>query len=62
MRADFDNGYDAFAIDNSLHTVSDRPGNDAQRSDGASLDLAFELDGRELRSITAVAESDIVAS
>src|SRR5688572_10971700 len=28
MHADFDNGYDAFAIDNSLHTVSDRPGND----------------------------------
>jgi iron complex outermembrane receptor protein len=62
MHADFDNGYDAFAIDNSLHTASDRPGEDSQRSDGASLDLAFDLDGRELRSITAVAESDIVAS
>ena len=62
MHADFDNGYDAFAIDNSLHTVSDRPGKDSQRSDGASLDLAFGLGGRELRSITAVAESDIVAS
>ena len=62
MHADFENGYDAFAIDNSLHTESDRRGEDSQRSDGASLDLTFDLDGRELRSITAFAESDIVAS
>ncbi|HEU4517181.1 MAG TPA: TonB-dependent receptor [Steroidobacteraceae bacterium] len=62
MHADFDNRYDAFAIDNSLHTLSDRPGQDAQRSDGASLDLAFDRGAGEWRSITAVAESDIVAS
>jgi hypothetical protein len=40
LHADFDNGYDAFAIDNSFTTLSDRPGKDSQRSDGASLDLA----------------------
>jgi iron complex outermembrane recepter protein len=63
LHADFDNRYDAFAIDNSFVTLSDRPGRDAQRSDGASLDLAFNAgDGRAWRSITAVAESDIVAS
>ena len=43
LHADFDNGYDAFAIDNSFDTLSDRPGRDAQRSDGASLDLAWRL-------------------
>jgi iron complex outermembrane receptor protein len=62
MHADFDNRYDAFAIDNSLHTLSDRPGVDAQRSDGASLDLALDRDGGAWRSITAVAESDIVTN
>ena len=63
LHADFDNGYDAFAIDNSFTTLSDRPGKDSQRSDGASLDLArAALGDGELRSITAWAESDIVAS
>ena len=63
MHADFDNGYDAFAIDNSLDTLSDRPGCDAQQSDGASLDISRGgTDVRELRSITTWAESDIVAS
>jgi outer membrane receptor protein involved in Fe transport len=63
LRADFDNRYDAFAIDNSFDTRSDRPGRDAQRSDGASLDLALDAPwGGELRSITTWAESDVVAS
>jgi iron complex outermembrane receptor protein len=63
LYADFDNRYDAFAIDNSFSTLSDRPGRDAQRSAGASLDLAWPLaGGGELRSITGAAESDIVAS
>ena len=63
LHADFDNGYDAFAIDNSFETLSDRPGRDSQRSDGASLDLHWPGTGQgELRSITTWAESDIVAS
>ncbi|MGH8250645.1 MAG: TonB-dependent receptor [Steroidobacteraceae bacterium] len=63
MHADFDNGYDAFAIDNSFRTLSNRPGRDAQRSDGAALDLQWPLDGgQSLRAITTWAESDIVAS
>ncbi len=63
LYADFDNRYDAFAVDNSFETLSDRPGRDAQRSAGASLDLAWPLaGGGELRSITGAADSDIVAS
>jgi len=63
LYADFDNGYDAFAIDNGFATLSDRPGRDAQRSSGASLDFALPLTGgKELRSITTFADSDIVAS
>lgn len=63
LHADFDNGYDAFAIDNSFVTLSDRPGRDAQRSDGVSLDLRGSVTGSAgWRSITTWAESDIVAS
>ena len=63
LHADFDNGYDAFAVDNSFRTLSDRPGRDAQRSDGALLDVTWPLrDGLGLRSITTWAESDIEAS
>jgi outer membrane receptor protein involved in Fe transport len=63
MYADFDNGYDAFAIDNSFTTLSDRPGRDSQKSRGASLDASYMgWDGLVLRSITAWAYSDIEAS
>ncbi|MGH8131136.1 MAG: TonB-dependent receptor [Steroidobacteraceae bacterium] len=63
MHANFANGYDAFAIDNSFQTLSNRPGRDSQRSDGASLDLNWSAANEiSLRSITTWAESDIVAS
>jgi len=63
LYADFDNRYDAFAIDNSLVTLSDRPGRDAQRSRAASLDLAFDgWDNLAWRSVSTWAESDIEAS
>jgi iron complex outermembrane receptor protein len=63
LLADFDNGYDAFAIDNGLTTLSDRPGRDAQSSAGAALDFAKSLaHGGTLRSIAGYADSDIAAS
>ena len=37
LHANLDNGYDAFAIDNSRITLSDRPGEDSQRATGASV-------------------------
>ena len=37
LHANLGNGYDAFAIDNSRHTLSDRPGEDSQRATGASV-------------------------
>jgi outer membrane receptor protein involved in Fe transport len=61
--ADLDNGYDAFAIDNSYRTLSDRPGRDAQRSSGASVDLHHSpASGVGLRSITAWADTRLEAS
>ena len=58
--SDIDDGYDAFAIDNSYTVLSDKPGIDAQKSAGASLKISwFGLDRATLTSITAAADSDI---
>ena len=60
LHSNIDNGYDAFALDNSYTMLSDKPGRDAQKSLGASLRLdwtAWESFG--LTSITALANSDI---
>jgi outer membrane receptor protein involved in Fe transport len=56
---DLDNGYDAFAIDNSRTTQSDRPGNDAQRTAGGSLEARYAADHFDVTSITALADSEI---
>ncbi|MFC4309241.1 TonB-dependent receptor [Steroidobacter flavus] len=37
LHADLNNGYDAWSIDNSRVSLADRPGKDAQKSDGAAL-------------------------
>ncbi|MEN9704653.1 MAG: hypothetical protein RLZZ393_532, partial [Pseudomonadota bacterium] len=58
--ADIDNGFDAWSIDNSRVTQSDRPGKDAQRSRAASLRLAWDGPQRfTLHSTTAWADSSI---
>ncbi len=58
--ADVDNGYDAFALDNSYTVLSDNPGTDAQRSDGASVKAQYTgWTNVAFTSITTVAKSDI---
>ena len=42
MWIDLDNGYDAFSIDNSRTTHSDKPGQDAQQSRALSVRLDFD--------------------
>jgi iron complex outermembrane receptor protein len=60
LYADVNDGYDAFAIDNSLEVLSDKPGRDAQRSVGGSLRVEWSaLSWATLTSITAAADSDI---
>jgi outer membrane receptor protein involved in Fe transport len=60
LYADVDDGYDAFALDNSYTVLSDRPGRDAQRSLGASLKAQYSgWDAVTLTSISALANSDI---
>jgi len=62
LYADLDNGFDAFAPDNSFVTISDRPGRDAQRSSGVALRIDGDLGRSTLRATTAYAASDIVYS
>ncbi len=55
-----DNGYDAFALDNSYVVLSDNPGRDAQESTGASLRFDWDLNGAlTATSISSFATSNI---
>ncbi|MGC4030107.1 MAG: TonB-dependent receptor [Steroidobacteraceae bacterium] len=59
LLADSDNGYDAWSLDNSRITQSDRPGVDQQRS--RALALAFDYTGWQgfrLRSVTTLLLAD----
>lgn len=58
--SDIDDGYDAFAIDNSLTMLSDKPGKDAQSSLGSSLKAEWSGSERwRFTSITSGANSNI---
>jgi outer membrane receptor protein involved in Fe transport len=60
LYANIDNGYDAFAIDNTYTMLSDKPGKDAQESIGSSLRIEWAgWQGATLSSITGFADSDI---
>jgi len=60
MLSDIDDGYDAFAIDNSLTVLSDKPGRDAQRSLGGSLNIDWDGSSKyRITSVASIAKSDI---
>jgi hypothetical protein len=61
--SDLDNGYDAFSIDNSRTTLSDKPGQDAQVS--RALSMRLDYDGSErfaIESRTAIGKARSVYS
>jgi outer membrane receptor protein involved in Fe transport len=58
MWVDLDNGYDAFSIDNSRVTLSDKPGQDAQRVHAGALRLDYSgADRFDMVSRTAFGDS-----
>jgi iron complex outermembrane receptor protein len=60
MQVDIDNGYDAFAIDNSRNTESDQPGVDSQHSTGVSARVHYLTgDAVGLTAIATYAKSII---
>jgi iron complex outermembrane receptor protein len=59
LRLDLDNGYDAFSIDNSFNTQSDRPGRDTLGLTAASIKLSNNLSkDYTLTSITSTTFSN----
>jgi iron complex outermembrane recepter protein len=60
MQVNIDNGYDAYAIDNSRNTESDQPGVDSQHSTGVSTRIHYlASDSVGLTAIAAYAKSVI---
>jgi iron complex outermembrane receptor protein len=62
MWVDLDNGYDAFTLDNSRTTWSDKPGQDAQISRAAAMRLDYETDTFTVSSRTSLGASRSVYS
>ncbi|AOT08853.1 TonB-dependent receptor [Pseudoalteromonas luteoviolacea] len=59
VHLDFDNGYDAFTLDNVRDTVSDEPGTDDLESLGISLIADYKVaDTLNLKTIVSSADSD----
>ncbi len=59
LLSDSDNGYDAWSIDNSRVTQSDRPGMDQQRSRALSLRLEKQGAQIDLQAVTSIARHDM---
>ncbi len=63
MNVILNNGYDAWAIDNTLNTQSDKPGRDMQRSQAGAIRLSYHGNqAYDFVSITSAADSDILFS
>jgi iron complex outermembrane recepter protein len=62
MWVDLDNGYDAFSIDNSRITLSDKPGQDAQISRAMALRLDYDAHDFQIISRTSLGKSRSVYS
>ncbi|MEM9303770.1 MAG: TonB-dependent receptor [Pseudomonadota bacterium] len=63
LTIDIDNGFDAFAPDNSFVMNTDDPGRDVQESTGLAARASYTgLEGAELVSLTTWADSDILYS
>ena len=63
MNVDLENGYDAWTMDNSLSTLSDKPGRDSQDTNAMGLKMRFRLhDKFVLQSLTGLTHSDVLFS
>ena len=58
-RADIENGYDAFSLDNNRTTLSDQPGFDLQQTDYAALKLSRAFTAVSFEASVSFADSDI---
>lgn len=58
MYVDIDNGYDAFSLDNTRHTLSDEPGQDLQESSALSLAWNSQRESLDIEATVTLASSD----
>lgn len=58
MAADLDNGYDAWALDNSYTTRTDKPGKDSQKTNALASRLEYIGDELDFVFITTYADTD----
>lgn len=60
FRVDADNGYDAFSLDNTRNTLSDKPGHDRQESSAVSLHSNWQANEQfDVVSLISFADSDL---
>ena len=58
---DFDNGYDAFSLDNNRNTLSDQPGKDTQETLASSVKASYTgLNTADLIYIVSFSDSELV--
>jgi len=58
---DFDNGYDAFSLDNTRETLSDQPGIDRQKTSAFSANFTYQgFESFTLKALVSTADSDLV--
>jgi iron complex outermembrane receptor protein len=58
LYVDIDNGYDAFSLDNTRHTLSDQPGRDLQESSALALKWTTSLSHVDLELALSMASSE----
>ncbi len=57
---DADNGYDAFSLDNTRHTLSDQPGHDRQESTAVSINSTWQTNDQfDVVAMASFADSDL---
>ena len=60
FHADADNGYDAFSLDNTRHTLSDKPGHDRQKSAAVAVETTWRInDAYKWVALISFADSDL---
>jgi iron complex outermembrane recepter protein len=60
MYFDFDNGYDAFSLDNTRETYSDQPGFDIQETSALAANFDYSgLDAANIKIVASIASSDL---
>lgn len=63
LHINIENGYDAFTLDNSRHSIADEPGEDSQNTNAFALKTDWRAsDAVQLQSALTYAKSDVVYS